>query len=302
MQLGRDCKRGGALAMVLIMVTAIAVMSAGFIQLSSAVANRRNLSIDNKRAFYLAEAGLAEAWWGLKTGKTGQVGSQEAPAAFGDGLFWVDAELDETTGRVSLESTGMCASGRATLSLVAEQTGLGFGSLGMFSQRGIEIQPGTFIDSYDSTQGTYEEQVAAGINREEARLGSNGGILLEGEKEVITLLGHATPGVGMALTLEGQVEITGSTANLEEPVELPPVEVPQVTVLPAVKHGAALPLRRPTGRDRLRGPHARAKQRDDCSGAPPSWCSALLRPRVTRASTSIRQAARLTCTSPARLS
>ena len=89
---GRAGRRGGALALSLMVVFVISILAASFLRLSSGATRRQAQSVDRKRAFYLAEAGLAEAFSGITFGRSGRVGSTERPAVFGEGLFWVEAE------------------------------------------------------------------------------------------------------------------------------------------------------------------------------------------------------------------
>jgi hypothetical protein len=87
----RRTRRGGVMVFSLIAVIAIGAMSVAALQVSIATTKRQGASVDQRQAFYLAEAGLAEAFAGLGIGKTGQVGTQADPAGYGGGLFWVDA-------------------------------------------------------------------------------------------------------------------------------------------------------------------------------------------------------------------
>lgn len=175
--LGRR-RSGAALVLALIAVTVVALMSLAVVQVSSSLTRDQALASDMKRAFYLAEAGLAESYVGLMTGKTGQVGVREDPAFYGDGLFWVDAtrELD---GSIRLESTGMCGRGRVELGLVVRWNEESLAALGFFTAGDLVVQPGSLVDGYDSSQGPYEDQAerADGIGLycdEGGRIGANG--------------------------------------------------------------------------------------------------------------------------------
>ena len=68
-------KRGGVLIATLVLVMSIGAISVCLLELDSSRTRRQVASIDNKLAFNLAEAGLAEACFGLSTGRTGNVGS-----------------------------------------------------------------------------------------------------------------------------------------------------------------------------------------------------------------------------------
>src|SRR5687767_3777572 len=84
-------RRGSVLVLSLVAVATVVVFAASFSQFASSVANRQAQAVHRKRAFYMAEAGLAEAFAGFSCGKSGNVGTAEAPALLGDGVFWVEA-------------------------------------------------------------------------------------------------------------------------------------------------------------------------------------------------------------------
>jgi hypothetical protein len=91
----------------------------------------------------------------VRIGRTGQVGTQELPAQYGDGLLWVDS-TETADGLLRLESTGMVGGGRAKLALVVEPTEL---ELGFFSDEDLVVESVLLVDGYDSTIGDYVEQV-----------------------------------------------------------------------------------------------------------------------------------------------
>jgi len=154
-------RSGSALVLSLIAVMTVSILAASFLEVSAAVTNRQVRSVDNKQAFYLAEAGLIEAYVGVQLGRTGNVGTPLEPVVFGEGLFWVEAEnLDD--GTVELECTAMVGGGRTTLSLVIERGEESQASLGVFSSESLQIQEGSLIDGYDSRSGDYEQQVEEG--------------------------------------------------------------------------------------------------------------------------------------------
>ena len=252
-----SARRGGALAITLLSVVGVAAVSAGFLQLSSAITNRQVTSVDNKRAFYLAEAGLAEAYHGLVVGKSGQVGFDEWPATYGDGVFWVNVE-DVSPTAIRLVSSAMCDSGRATLSMVVESQEISVASLGIFSDQDVAVETSSLIDSYDSSVGSYAVHVANNLDRGNARFGSDGNIVLNGELESGTtfgtgaltttapgateILGDAVPGVSGTLSMAAGVTVTGSTAPRSADVDLPQVQVPPLVPLAPVVHSGAVPM------------------------------------------------------------
>ncbi len=152
----RNRKQSGtALVLALIVVGLVASAGAAYLQFMTSVSRTQAHGSDTTSAFYLAEAGLAEAFVGVKAGRTGQIGSMEAPARFGNGLLWVDAVTTEDD-QVRLTSTGMVGTGTATLSYVLEPT---MPLLGVFSDQDVVVDQVLMIDGYNSEEGSYQDQV-----------------------------------------------------------------------------------------------------------------------------------------------
>ena len=151
-------RRGSALFASLIVVMVVASLGAGLIQMHGAISRRQLQSIDTKRALYMAEAGLSEALLAITHGKSGNVGTADEPAAFGDGVFWTEA-VEEGDDRVAVVSHGLCGSGRFSLSMVLQRNISEIAALGAFGQAGITVDKGAIVDGYDSTLGTYASQI-----------------------------------------------------------------------------------------------------------------------------------------------
>lgn len=149
-------RRGNALVIALLVVTTVAALGAGFMHITSSLATRQSVGIDSQRAFYIAEAGLAEGFQAVRMGRTGELGSVTAPARFGEGLLWVTA-TDTAEGQIRLESTALCGTGRASLALVIEPVDL---ALGFFADQDLIINSVLLLDGYDSSAATYNESVA----------------------------------------------------------------------------------------------------------------------------------------------
>lgn len=240
---GAGRRRGSALVLSLIAVTTVVVLSASFSQFASAVANRQAQAVHRKRAFYVAEGGLAEAFAGLTCGRSGNVGTPEAPALLGDGVFWVEA-TELGSDLVRLESTGMIGTARVELSVVAERGEENIAALGLFSGGEVSIGAGSLLDGYDSTKGAYATQTG----KTGAALGSNAGIQVVGTSlKPTTVKGNVTPGTASAVATSGSVTITGSTNAALSTTELPTVEVPEVSLAPAQIHASPYPLVIPAG-------------------------------------------------------
>lgn len=232
-------RSGAALVLSLVVVMVLIALGLSFSQLAAATTGRLKSAVHRKEAFYMAEAGLAEAYAGLLCARTGNVGSPEAPARFGNGLFWVDAE-DLGDGFVQLDATGMVRSGRATLSLVAARGEISVASLGIYSEAALRVPPGTVIDGYDSSVGSHAAQAERGRS---AQLGSNATIEISGTRSLPTFVyGDVTPGPRRDVRTTRDVVITGSTGPALRGVSLPPVALPDVSLGAGRSHTDRFPL------------------------------------------------------------
>jgi hypothetical protein len=125
---------------------------------------------------------------------------------------------------VSLESTGLCGAGRATLSLVLERRSESTASAGFFAENGVVVEGGASVFSYDSRQGPFERQ--DGTDPAEARVGSNADLQVGGAEGRTAIHGDARPGPTGILLQTGSVHITGSIAPATAPTALPAIDVP----------------------------------------------------------------------------
>lgn len=233
----RSRRRGSVLVLALVAVAAVTVLSLALLQMTATATTSQGQRLERSAAFYLAEAGLAEAYTGLAMGRTGQVGSDTNPAALGNGLFWVDAE-DLGDGRLSLESTGMVGGSKAILSMVVEPGVESLASLGVFSVTPLIIPPGMLIDGYDSRLGTYEQQISLDPSGpQNGRLGTNDSAYVTGTSELPTLvLGDLIPGPMSGVTVGEDATVSGSTESAVAGVSLPTVVLPAIDQLEGIDH------------------------------------------------------------------
>lgn len=257
----RNDRSGSAIVAALIVVTVVAVLCVAYLQLSMSKSREQRSSVDAKRAFYMAEAGLAEAYAGLVAGKSGNVANSIIPARFANGAFWVEA-TDEGEGRRTLMSTGMCGTGRSALSIVVENVPEALGALGVFGDQGLTIGQGVTIDGYDSRRGTYESQHPAAVGgggggglgglvggvvggvggvlgapqTPGSRVGCNADIVLPGGRLETYIEGDAQPGPDGSVERGSGVTITGSTAPRSAAASLPALEVPALAAAGDINH------------------------------------------------------------------
>ena len=151
----RPSQQGSALVFALIAVTVVASAGAAFLQLTTSMSKTQTASVQNSQAFYLAEAGLAEAFQGVRLGRTGTLGSATAPARYGDGLLWVEA-VETADGQVRLTSTALAGRGRASLSYVLQPTD---SNLGIFSTEEMVIDDVILVDGFNSERGSYDAHI-----------------------------------------------------------------------------------------------------------------------------------------------
>jgi hypothetical protein len=216
-------RRGGALLLALVSVLSVAAIGAALMQVTGAVVRRQAAALEMRRAFYLAEAGLAEAYTGLMMGKTGNVGSAEEPSRFGDGFLWVEAR-EAGADLVELECTAHCGGGRTVLAMVAERGEHSIAMLGVFAAEELSVPPGSTVDGFDSqaqAPPTGELPAATG------RLGSNADIQIEGTLARPTVVrADLQPGAQHTVTLGPGVTHVGSVEPRASNVQLPPVTLP----------------------------------------------------------------------------
>lgn len=232
----RSKRHGGALLLSVVAVMVVSILAAGFLNLTLSVTRRMNASADSARALELAEAGLAEAYTGLALARTGAIGSEAAPAVFGDGLLWVEV-LEHASGRVELRSTALHGSGRATLGLVAQPTTLSVGSLGFFTSEDLRLNPDVRLDSYDSALGSYVDQMNTALNNK-GIVGSNGDVSVASGN---LIFGKVISGTLGTVDLASGAIVTGGTSQRAEDEILPPVEVPPLTATTSLKYTGATP-------------------------------------------------------------
>jgi len=225
----------------------VTALAASYLTVSNSMAKRQGKAAERKQAFYIAEAGLSEAFAGMWIGKSGEVASLANPARFGDGLFWVEVE-DLGEGYHKLDSTGMYGSGRATLGLVVREGQQSVASLGIFSEDALILGPGTKINRWDSDLGTYDTQWDAAGNwigtgvPESVSVGSNQSITVEATAlEPTEIQGAATPGEGSAVSTVGSPTITGALDPRALNAMLPAVALPAITVGGGITHAGATP-------------------------------------------------------------
>ncbi len=179
-------RRGAALILSLLAVLAVGAISATLRQVQTAIERDQRFSIDRRAALYVAEAGIAEATFAISQGKGGALASETVPAAFGAGVFWVEAN-DRTDGAIELRCTAQVRTAEFVLQTVIVPNLNPVTSRGFFGIEGVTIGRGTLVDGFDASLGTYDSQVTKTVphrtTARTGRLGSLGQVDFDGAAE-----------------------------------------------------------------------------------------------------------------------
>lgn len=248
----RNSRGGSALLASLAVVIGVGALTAVSLQLQSSRLSRLQTENDKKRAFYLAEAALAEAVLSLQNDGSGNIASEAAPAAFGDGFVFAETTEDEQ-GLLHVDAYGIQGRARQRLSRVLEKEFKPISREGFYGRESLLINPGTQAFTNTQAYRLYRQSVlaakaaAAGTNLIVAadglpnlpsdvrpRLSSDGPIvLLGGVGPLFTSLDvDVRPGPASLLVLPVGTAVAGITAPRAEPAPLPRIRPPQLPGAP----------------------------------------------------------------------
>jgi hypothetical protein len=223
-------RRGSVIVLSLVVLTALLMMGAALYRIASAADNEVRGREDDQHAFYLAEAGLAEAMVSLRAGSSGAIASEDQPAYLSGGVLWVTAD-DLGGKRTRLVANGMAGAGRAALEVVVEdQSQAPLFRAVLNSDDVMTLASSVQIDSFDSELGTYAAQATNNYNgmtyaKDNGDVLSNKDVILNSSA---TVFGDAKPGPGHTVSLANGAYVSGSTAPSPEPFLFTPIPVPPV--------------------------------------------------------------------------
>ncbi len=231
MSKGRRCsacadRKGSALVAVAILMVGVAMLSLAMLSVSSSAANTQRQSKDESASLYIAEAGVAAALFSLEQGASGDLGAADDPVDFGGTSYWVDT-TDNLDGTLTVLSTGLGGRGGARIEVVVEPKVTSFFRWGAFGNDWLHLDYQAMVDSYDSSDGSYDDQTSGSGDDvhalEEGATASNGDVTLDQEAQIY---GDSMPGVDGTITILGDADVTGSTMPLEVPAEMPEIDLP----------------------------------------------------------------------------
>jgi hypothetical protein len=211
--------------MALLAIITLAGLSVAMVQIGASYNAETLAEVDDERALYLAEAAVAEAFFAVRNGATGNIGSQAAPARFGNGLFWsIATPIDANRTLVTIAAA--VGKGRAALEATIAPVAHPAQRFALFSEEDMVINPSSVVDSFDSTLGSYEDQLDAlgGDHVNDASIvATNGNIHVEMPSEI---WGDAQPGPSKLATADDPSAISGSTTPSESTYTFETVTVP----------------------------------------------------------------------------
>lgn len=144
--------------MALLLVMSAALVSVVTLQRGLQQWKSQATSSAEKLAFYMAEAGLADAIDDVRGGGSGNIGTLELPAVYGSGAFWVETVTDSHEV-VHITSTGLYAGTSHRLTQAIHKPELPIGDYGFFGSAGVSVGEDVTIDSLEIAE---EEPPAGG--------------------------------------------------------------------------------------------------------------------------------------------
>jgi Tfp pilus assembly protein PilX len=231
--IGRQAKRGASLLAVSVVMVTLAVLSLAMFRLVDSGSRTQNASLDKTNARYVAEAGMSLAVMKFSAGTAIEelaIGTEQNPAAFGSGDFWVEVDGAIGSNLYELTATGVENGVGAQLKVVLEEVTDNLHVWAAFGDEGLTMDSNAQVDSYDSSLGSYASQDTNGNGSSSYALtngnvGSNHDVDVDGN---VKIYGDMTPGPTGAYTAGSNVTLSGSAANATAEVEMPAVTVPSI--------------------------------------------------------------------------
>jgi hypothetical protein len=223
----RGPERGSAIVTVMVVLAVLLVLLAAFMRLVGAAHSEQAQSGDDLQVLCVAEAGLGESYLAVEVGGDPDQGTAEAPLELGHVRYWVESE-DLGMRVTALRATAMERSARERVELVVREIPDGFFRYAVFGDEGVTFDTSSFVDSYDSALGVYDDQYdnTAGYATAFGNVGSNVDIGLQTNTQI---WGNANPGPEHVVEYLGpNANVSGSTDPALELVPLPPVAVPSI--------------------------------------------------------------------------
>lgn len=224
-------KSGVSLLAVSVVMVTLAVLSLAMFRLVDSGSRAQNASRDETNAKYVAEAGMSIAVMNFTSGMAVEelgMGSEQDPANFGSGDFWIESDGTLGANLYELTATAVENGVGAQLKVVLEEVTDNLHVWAAFGDEGLTMDSNAQVDSYNSSLGSYASQDVNGNGASSYALtngnvGSNEDVSADAN---VKIRGDMTPGPSGGYSLGSHVTLSGSTASASALIEMPTVTVP----------------------------------------------------------------------------
>ena len=236
-------RRGAALMVALLLVLALAGMAMSLFTLNKATHSSTERKCEEIAAFYVAEAGLNEAWAILTERSSDDLLATVYPRTLDRRSYRVQATIGRTSPALRIDRVRI----RAAASEGATDTGMelmirdvptGRFGWGIFGDAGVLMNSNSLIDSYNSAIAPYDPR--ASPTSRFGNVGSNRNITLDSN---LMVYGDVYAGVtGVIDDSAPGITINGETGALSEPEDMPAIVVPAIPASRALNVGGNMTL------------------------------------------------------------
>lgn len=226
---GSRARRGSLLLMVSMMLTATAVLALCMTRMHLSSAKEQHASQQEVRVELLADAALSRSYVEVQNGRSGVLGSAQAPVTLDGGKAYVTATaFGPSSTLLRLDAVGTSGKAKATSELVLKSNADPRDTWAAFGIDYLYLSSQAKVDSYDSALGTYAVQNVHGSGSNSYALmngntGSDGNINMSQNSLVF---GGAQAGPGYTTTVLGNAAVSGTTAPMLTSITWPPVALP----------------------------------------------------------------------------
>ena len=234
-------RSGSALIVAVLFMLVLGGMAASLVAMNGAFHKEHQRSREATLSFYLAESGINEAYASLVTVGDTATKTMTYPRTLGQGTYSVEqlyGQDDDTVirlDRVRLRSVGDGGEGPVGVELMTWKVPTGSFRWGIFGDEWVDIDANSMVDSYNSNDGPYPDDVEY-VN-DFGNVGSNGSVNIDSNSQIY---GEAM--VGPTGTLEDDdpgVVVAGETGILSTPELYPAIVVPTIASTgPLIVNGA----------------------------------------------------------------
>lgn len=227
-------RSGSVTAVVACIVLLLGGSVSAFFMLTSATQRMVRREAELTQARYLAESAIHEAAANFAAGGRDQVDSLVYPQEFEGNQYACSAEWGEDSA--SMDDDLVCfvgtgSAGRADITVQGLFRRSSSSSvLGVAADVVVTMDSNSYVDSYDSSAGTYASQ-ALSRWKGTAYADTNAPLLCNGDIQMdsnSSIWGDATPGPSGSTSISNNCTVYGSTTPMLQKVAMPSISVPSL--------------------------------------------------------------------------